>query len=273
MKFDSNRAWKQASQAISANRDLVLALAGVFFFLPSFAIIMLVQQPPVPPGATPEQMLKLLEPFVAAMAPLFIVGSVVQALGQLTVIELLGRGGTDSGTGAAQGVTVREALRRGLRSLPSFIAVQLLTGFIMMALLVLAMAIGGLISPVLGLALGVYVIIQAYARIMTAPAVIVLEGKRSPFTALARALAISRGNGFRLGNFLFLLAMAALFVLTVLSVLVGIVAALTIGEGRVADIVAGFVSSGTSAVALAYFVAIVVAVHGQLREGAAKPFV
>ncbi|MFD2135472.1 hypothetical protein ACFSLT_10020 [Novosphingobium resinovorum] len=34
MKFDSSRAWSQASQAVSANREVVLALAGVFFLLP-----------------------------------------------------------------------------------------------------------------------------------------------------------------------------------------------------------------------------------------------
>jgi hypothetical protein len=257
-KFDGNLAWKQASAAVKANRDLLLALAGVLFFLPSFALIMLFKQPQVPPGATPAQMLPLMQDFLTTMAPWFLIGSVVQALGQLALVELLGRGGRP---------TVGDALRVALAALPSFIAVQLIIGFVMMAILVLAMTLGGLVAPVLGAALGVYLVVQAFARLITASAVIVLERQRNPFVALMRALTLSRGNGFRIGNFLFLVAIAAALVLMVVSVVIGILAALTIGEGRVADIVTGFVSSSASALALTYFVAIVVAMHRQLAGG------
>jgi hypothetical protein len=254
-KFDGNLAWKQASAAVATNRDLLLALAGVLFFLPSFALIMLFKQPQMPANATAEQMLPVVRGFLTTMAPWFLIGSVVQALGQLALVELLGRGGRP---------TVGEALRRGLASLPSFIAVQLIIGFLMMAVLALAMTLGSLVAPVVGVALGLYLVIQAFARLVTASAVIVLERRLNPFAALMRAVLLSRGNGFRIGNFLFLLAAAAAIVLMVLSVVIGILAALTIGEGRVAEIVTGFVSSAASAVALTYFVAIVVAMHRQL---------
>ena len=86
----------------------------------------------------------------------------------------------------------------------------------------------------------------------------------------------SRGNGFRIGNFLFLLATASFFVLMVLTFLVGIAAALTLGEGRTADIVAGFFSSVATAIAVSYFAAIIVAIYRQLRgnspEQAGRPF-
>jgi hypothetical protein len=266
MKFDGNLVWKQATATMAANRDLVLALAGVFFFLPSFALIMLIKQPAVAPGGTPEQMMKLLEPFVAQMAPWFILGSIVQSVGQVTVLQLFGSGGRS---------TVGQALRAGLGVLLTYIAMQLITGFLMTTVLVLVGGLAGVISPVLGLALGIYVACQAYARFVAGGAVVVLEREKNPFAALLEAVALSRGNGFRLGNFLFLLATAAFFLLMVLTLVVGIVAALTLGEGRAAEIISGFFSSAATAVAIAYFAAIIIAIYRQLRgnspEKAGKP--
>ena len=255
MKFEGNLVWKQASATMAANRELVLALAGVFFFLPSFALIMLIKQPQVPSGGTPEQMMVVLEPFVAAMLPWFVIGSVVQTLGQVTLLELFGRGGRS---------TVGEALRGGLGVLLSYIALQLFTGFMIASVLVLAAGLGNLISPILGVGLGIYLACQVYARFVAAGAVIVLERQKNPFAALARAITLSRGNGFRLGNFLFLVGVAAFILLMVLTLIVGIVAALTMVEGRAAEIFSGFFSSAASAVAIAYFAAIIVAIHRQL---------
>jgi hypothetical protein len=259
MKFDGNLVWKQATATIAANRELVLALAGVFFFLPSFALIMLIKQPQVPPGSSPDQMMKVLEPFVATMLPWFLIGSVIQTVGQVTLLELFGRGGRS---------TVGEALRSGLGVLLSYVVMQLLTGFVMTSVLFMAGGLASLISPVIGLALGIYLVCQAYARFITAGAVIVLERHRNPFTALVRAVALTSGNGFRLGNFLFLLATAAFFILMVLTLVIGIVAALAIGEGHAADIISGFFSSAATAIAIAYFAAIIVAIYRQLAGDA-----
>ena len=255
MKFDGNQAWKRASAMVAANRELLLALGGVFFFLPSLALIMLFKQPKVPPGATAEQMVPVLQAFLTTMAPWFLLGSAIQAVGQLTLIGLFGHGRRS---------TVGEALRRGLASLPSFLAVQLISGFVMMSVLTLAMSAGSLVTPLLGAALGFYLMVQIYARLIAAGPVIVVERRLNPFAALGRAIRLSRGNGLRIGNFLFLLALGAFLLLSVLSIVVGIIAAVTIGAGRTADMLTGFVSSAASAVALTYFVAVIVAIHGQL---------
>ena len=146
----------------------------------------------------------------------------------------------------------------------SYIALQLFTGFMIASVLVLAAGLGNLISPILGVGLGIYLACQVYARFVAAGAVIVVERQNNPFAALARAITLSRGNGFRLGNFLFLVGVAAFILLMVLTLIVGIVAALTMGEGRAAEIFSGFFSSAASAVAIAYFAAIIVAIHRQL---------
>ena len=255
MKFDSNQAWKQATAAMAANRELWIALAGVFFFLPSFALIMLFKQPQVPPGATSEQMMPVIQEYASSIGHWLVVASFVQALGQVTLVELFGRGGR---------ATVGEALRNGVGSLFTFVLAQLLIGLMLIVIFALVLGLGGMVSQWLGLALGLYAVLQGYARFVTTGPVIMLEGKLNPFTALVRAVTLSRGNGFRIGNFLFLLALAVVFVLSVLSMIVGIIAALTMGEGRTAEIVTGAISSLASAVVLTYFVAITVAIYRQL---------
>ena len=261
MKFDGNLVWKQATATMAANRDLVLALAGVFFFLPSFALIMLIKQPQVPPGGTPEQMMAAIEPFVAAMAPWFLVGSIVQALGMTTVLDLFGNGDKS---------TVGQALRRGLSALPYYIVVQLLLGMVMALIAVFASALGGIVSPILGAVLAAYIVCQAYGRVITAGAMIVLEDL-NPFAAIARSVKLSRGNGFRVGNFLFLLAIAAFFILMVLTLVTGILTALALGEGRPAELISGFVSSATSAVLMPYLVAVTVAIYRQFTGNSPQP--
>ncbi len=38
MKFDMGQAWSQAMAMMSANRDLLVIIAGIFIFLPTLAI-------------------------------------------------------------------------------------------------------------------------------------------------------------------------------------------------------------------------------------------
>lgn len=260
MKFDGNLAWKQASAAIGANRELVLALAGVFFFLPSFALVMLFKQPVVPPGAKPEEMMAVLQPFFASMAPWFLLGSIIQAFGQATLIELFGRGVRE---------TVGEALRHGLRALPYYIVVQLLVGMMVAIVMVFGQVIGGIVTPILGLVLAIYLACHAYGRVIVASPLVVLEDM-NPIAALVHSVRQSRGNALRLGNFLFLLVVGCFVVITVLTILLGIVAALAIGEGRTAEILTGFFTSAAAAIVLCYFAAIAVAVHRQLAGGVSE---
>ncbi|HVR91917.1 MAG TPA: hypothetical protein VHG29_12610 [Novosphingobium sp.] len=255
MVFDSNRAWKEASAAIFANREVLLALVGVFFFLPSFAIIMLIKQPQMQAGASPEQLMAALKPFFFSLAPWFVLGFVIQALGQLTLFELLDRG---------RNSTVGEALRKGALSLPSYLVVQLTTGVILTIVMSLALVAGSIVSPVLGFALALYLVCQAYARFVSAGAVIVLERQLNPFKALGRAVLLTRNKGFRLGNFLFLLFVVFFVAYFALTILIGILAALSVGQGRMAEIVTGFFSSALAATAAAYFSAITVAIYRQL---------
>jgi hypothetical protein len=70
MKFDSNLAWSQASATVSANRDLVLALGGVFFLLPQLVLAEFMPDPPASaPGASPQETLAAMQGFYRQILP------------------------------------------------------------------------------------------------------------------------------------------------------------------------------------------------------------
>ncbi|MEL7218162.1 MAG: hypothetical protein AAGK01_06995 [Pseudomonadota bacterium] len=44
MKLNMGQAWNEATTMLSANRDTVLAIAGLFFFLPYFALALFIPE-------------------------------------------------------------------------------------------------------------------------------------------------------------------------------------------------------------------------------------
>ena len=88
MRFDSNQAWKDAASAVSANRDVLLALAGVFFVLPSFTFTVFYPQPEPPAGATPEQLFDLMGAFYRQAWPVLLAMAAVQMVGTLAMLAL-----------------------------------------------------------------------------------------------------------------------------------------------------------------------------------------
>lgn len=69
MKFDSNRAWKEASAAISANREVVFALAGVFFLLPGLAMALLFPAPQPTAGMESREAAATLANYYTSILP------------------------------------------------------------------------------------------------------------------------------------------------------------------------------------------------------------
>ena len=70
MKFDMGKAWNDTVAILSANREVLLVLAGVFFLLPALASGLLMDELEPMPTPTPQQALKLLSDYLAAKHPL-----------------------------------------------------------------------------------------------------------------------------------------------------------------------------------------------------------
>lgn len=258
MKFDSNRAWKEAAAAVSANRDVLWALAGVFFLVPSLAFSLFLPQPEPAAGMDQNALMGLLGGYYASAWPFMLIVGVLQGIGTLALLTLL----TDTAR-----PTVADAIRKGAGALLPLIGAQLLLG--------IALGIGGGLLIGLAAASGVaalaaaaviaVIVVACYAAIKTslvAP-VVAVEEERNPVRALRRSWRLTKGNSVRLGLFYLLVAIAFIVIVSLAMALVGIVLALAAGA-ETARVAAAVVSAGLGAVATLYFVAILAAAHRQL---------
>lgn len=266
-KLDMGKAWTQTTGLIGANRDTISALAGLFFFLPSFAAGLLAPEmvnpppPETPAGGDPQAAMQaMMDQMTAVYAdnwPLFLIITIAGFVGSMSLLALLSDRGNP---------TVGEALSKGLRSIPSYIAAQLLSA------LAAGLAIGlpfGLIAAftppaITVLATLVLIILMVYLIIkfsLIAP-VVAIDEVRNPFSAIARSWRLTKGNSLRILLFLLLL----LITIAIIGGLVAAVLTLVLSAfgGAVASIGSGLVNALVNTVVSVIFLVVIAAIHRQL---------
>jgi hypothetical protein len=260
MKFDSSRAWTQASQAVSANREVVLALAGVFFLLPLLAFAIFFPSPETGSGMSEQQMMQVVRTYYASAAPAMLPLALLQALGTLSLLCLLD---------ARQRPTVGGAIKAGLKGLLPYLVAQVLMMLAMGAIALVVVggfgAAGGVVGMLVGLAIvGVVLSVLSVRLSVVAPA-IATEHVFNPAAALARSWALTRGNTARLLGFYTLLVVAMVVVMIFASVLtIPISLVLPVEAARlVSAVVQSILTTGT----VIYSVAVLAQVHEQLVDG------
>ena len=258
MKFDSNLAWKEATAAIAANRDVLLALSGVFFLLPSLVFGLFFPQPEPAANLNEAQLMAMMQDYYASVLPVVIPMALVQAAGTLAILTLF----TDRSR-----PTVGEAIRQGIGGVVPYILTQLLLGIglgiVGGALLAVASLTG--VSALVGVVAAALVVVAVYAAIkssLTGP-IIAVERERNPVAALRRSWQLTRGNSGRIGLFFLLVFVVFAVAMMVIMAVAGIVLAFIAGQ-ETARIIGTVISSAMGAVLALYFVAIVAAVHRQL---------
>lgn len=260
MQLEMNRAWNDAVRLLKRNRDVILVVAGVFFFLPYFAFMLIAPDPlaGVDPAAPlpAEEMFARLSQFYSQLWWVFLLIAIVQAIGMLGLLALL----TDR-----RRPTVAEALKIGaIKVLPYIVAYFLLALGIAVAMLALASVAavsGAEWLVVLIVLLGLIVWVALFVRFSLVGPVMVKEGVTSPFAALGRSWTLTGGNGWRLFAFYALLFIAMLVVTMVASALFALLFGLFGSEmARAGD---ALVTSLANAAWATIFLAVLSAVHDQ----------
>ncbi|MFM7404276.1 MAG: glycerophosphoryl diester phosphodiesterase membrane domain-containing protein [Erythrobacter sp.] len=266
-KLDMGKAWTQATGLIGSNRDSISAVAGLFFFLPTFAISLFVPElanpaPPSPaPGGNPEAVLDaMMTQISAAYAEnwaLILATMLVQFVGSMSLFALLSDRGNP---------TVGEALGTGLKSIPAYVAAQLLSALGAAVVVGVPLGILAALTPpavtLLAAVLAMVVIIYLAIKFSLTAPVIAIEGTTNPITALLRSWRLTKGNSFRILLFLALL----LFTIGIISALVSGLLSLVlsaIGE-PVATLGNDIVSALINALLTVVFLVVTVAIHRQL---------
>jgi hypothetical protein len=277
-KLDMGKAWTQATGLIGSNRDTIGAIAGLFFFLPSLALALFAPelvnpQPAAPAGADPQvAMQAALDQMSKAYTDnwaLFLALTIVQFVGSMSLLALL----TDRGR-----PTVGEAMGIGIRSIPTYLAAQILSA------LAVGLAVGiplGIVaaagSPVAVVLVGfALVLVGAYLFVkfsLIAP-VIAIDGVRNPVTALQQSWRLTKGNSFRIVAFVLLLFFTIGIIAALVSGIFGLIFS-ALGS-QIADIGNGLVSAAVNTLIGVIFLVVIAAVHrqlsGQSPEGLAQTF-
>jgi hypothetical protein len=270
MKFDSNLAWKQASSAIAANREVLLALSGVFFLLPSLAFSLFFPQPEPVAGQNEQQLMALMGDYYVSAMPFMIPMALVQAAGTLAMLTLF----TDRSR-----PTVGAAIRQGVAGILPYFLAQIMLGVAIGLIGGVLLAVGAItgIPALVGLAIAALVLLAIFGAIKTslvAP-IVAVERERNPIAAIRRSWLLTTGNSARIGLFYALVIVVFFVVMTIIMALIGIALAVVAGD-ETARVVAAIVSSALGSVMTLYLVAIVASVHRQLagpsQEAVSAPF-
>ncbi len=265
MKLDTNKAWTEAAALVRANADVLWALAGVFFVLPSVLFSVFYPQPEPVPGADFKALIAQFETAYQGALPLMLISTLLQMLGTLTVLTLFSDRSRP---------TVGEAIKVGASGVPSYIGAQLILIFgIMLLSLVLGLVIAATGSNVGVIALLAIVMIIGFiyfgTRLGLLGPVIAVEGQRNPLAVLKRSWALTKGNVGRMLLFFVLIGIAFIVVIGLLMLVIGAILAVAVG-GEVARVIAAFASATFGAAAQLYFIAVLAAIHRQLAGPSAS---
>lgn len=229
MKLDLSNAWDGAMAMIRANREVVLVLAGVFFFLPYLAFSLFLPDTGVAEAAAANEgdldaVAAIVMKFYAEFWWALMLLALIQSVGAIASLAVLGDNTRP---------TVGEAIRRGASLLPTQLGAQILAALAIFAPIVLGSAIGAATgSPaitgllmLIGLPVMIYIVVKFS---LSSPA-IAIDQIRNPLAALASSWRLTKGNSFRLFFFFLLLLVAFVVISTVLNLVIGLMLAL-LGE-------------------------------------------
>ena len=259
MKFSMSEAWRDATAMMTANREVLLVVAAIFFLLPSLVPALVMPDLQQTMMADPQNASAMMNELLSEWGVALIVGGIVLLLAQ--IVGYLGMLALLRDTSRP---TVGEALKAGLAGLLPAIGyyIVLVIGFVVVAFVVgllVAMSPGlGLVVALVCAVLAVYVMI----KLSLALAVIVIEKVSNPIAAMSRSWALTKGNSFRLFLFFLLLGIVYIVISAVIGMIVG---ALVLALGTsIALVVNGVISAILGTAFTVVIVAVVAAIHRQL---------
>jgi hypothetical protein len=252
-----SEAWRDATAMMSANREVLLIVAGIFFFLPGVVLALAMGDVQDTMIANPEEAQQMMLTFYGDWWWLLLAYFVVTIVGTLAMLALL-RDHTRP--------TVAEALRVGLVGALPAIAASIVLGTAIALAAIMLLGAAGLTGSGVLVALTMIVVAAGFAYVYVkfslSAAVIAIEKVYNPFAVIARSWRLTKGNSVRLFMF-YLLLFIVYFVVS--AVLAMIIKALTLAIGEAGALMAEAIVTGLLGAAFSIvFVAVLAASHRQL---------
>jgi hypothetical protein len=196
LKLSYDQAWADVVAMMRSHADILLIVAGVFLFLPNFALALLAPQPVVD-GAL-ANLIAVYSEYFREHGALILLLNIPVWLGGAVLLALL----LDP-----QAPTVGQALKTTLVMLPSIIVLNWMTNFAL---------VGGFFAFIIP---GLYLI----GRIMLASPAQMAGRLLNPFTALQSSLNLSRGNGWRITGLFLIFGLVLIVGQAAIGAVIGII--------------------------------------------------
>ena len=204
VKLDLMACWKDAMGLVQAHREALVAIAGIFLFLPTLLMAQFVGDPDLANAETTEQILAAYRGFFEENFGAILLSNLVLSFGSFTIFVLFaGRAGATVGD--------------------YFAAAGKLFLFYLIANLLGSLAtVAGLFAFVIP---GLYIA----ARLVLVPMAVAGDAITNPIEALRRSWQLTRGNGLMILLFIFVIIIVGVIIVGVVGLIVGILVALAAG--------------------------------------------
>lgn len=259
-------AWTTTISLVTQNFQLLALLAGIFFFLPSVAINMIMPDlaaffdPAVEPDELSEQLLRLFEENFWAISGVVALSLLTSFVGYLAMVALVGRNRPTVGQAIAGGFQGFATL---VGCLILFVILYVLISMAIMLPLAMLGAVGVgaivLLAPIVILA----VIGFLMTRLCVTMPVIMVEGRLNPFAVMWRSWQLTGPSKWPIFGFWALLFVAYLVIALLTFGSLGVIAAV-LGDGDMSLFIVGALNGLVGAAVSIVVACISVAIHNQL---------
>lgn len=263
MKFDLDKAWRDAMSLLKANLGLLVTIAGVFYFLPYAAATSFIPEMSqlANPGAgmNADAMMAVMQSMVAKYWWLFLALMIVGGIGNLAMLALMRQRAKP---------TVAEALETGVKSIATYLGAQIIqAGLIVLVIFFLVGlpgVVGGRALAALGMVLAFVVTLYIIIKLTLVSPVIAMDGEMNPVAAIRKSWTLTKDNSLRLFLFFALLVIAFLVISSVVSLVATLL--LAFASAEIASFGMAVVEAATNAIAVVVGACILAAIHAQLAR-------
>lgn len=195
-QLDLGAAWNDALALMAANRDILFIVGGVFIFLPSIIVALILGDPPLGAAGTPDQLQQVILDWLLGAWFYLLAASLISTLGTLAIAYVVLNPAKP---------TVGDALKLGGGVLIFYLIAKILGG------IAVGFGIFLLIIP------GIYFAVKFSLTTM----VVAAENERNPLDMLRRSWSLTKGNSLRLFGLYFIIGFAAVVSILVISLVLG----------------------------------------------------
>ncbi|MEJ6595480.1 hypothetical protein [Parasphingorhabdus sp.] len=204
MKLNYMQCWNGAMALLGAHKEAIIAIAGVFLFLPTLLFAQYVAQPVFTGDEDMNALVAIYSAYFNENALPIMASNLIISFGGLSIYFSLA---------PSRNSTVAEDLASALKVFVIYLIANLLTGLVTLPGFIL------FIIP------GLYLT----ARLILVPALIADQGERNPIELLKRSWSLTKNNGFSILFLVLIIVVVGTIAIGALEAVTGVIASLATG--------------------------------------------